>query len=265
MKLDLTIDGLRIDKSGNILNSFDCKAIGRDNYVGFRSNNSLTNGHDNLIQDDCPNSYISGNNNTIESGAANSSIIGGDGFTITEPNTVIVGGVTFVDGVKVDNIVTVTEDYQVIGTEDVLLVDTSINSQNFVAVVPNGGDCKYLFAATHGYKIGDVVTVTDSTIPAYNGVQTISDFSDSSPYYIITNKTYSATATGTVNEGGDVVITMQDNPIASKRIDIIRLSDSNLLTIDGNGFNINGNPTFDLLSQYDAPEFFFTGNEYIIN
>ena len=41
MSLDLRIDGLRIDNSGNIINSFDCKAIGRDSYIGFRSNNSL--------------------------------------------------------------------------------------------------------------------------------------------------------------------------------------------------------------------------------
>lgn len=125
MKLDLRIDGLRIDKSGNIVNSFDCKAIGRDNYVGFKSNNSIIQGHDNVIEDNCPNSYISGNNNRIQSGAFNSAIIGGSGYTITEPNTVIVGGSTFVDGIKKLNIVFTSVDLQLTNENEIVIVDTT--------------------------------------------------------------------------------------------------------------------------------------------
>ena len=265
MSLNLRIDGLRIDNSGNIINSFDCKAIGRDSYIGFRSNNSLINGHNNLIQDDCSNCYISGSNNTIESGAANSSIIGGDGFTITEPNTVISGGVTFVDGVKKENIVTVVDaSYQITGSEDVLLIAPA-KIKDFVSVIFAGLFTRYNFTSEHDFQVGDVVNVTNSTVPAYNGLQTVTGIQNNPNFYIITDRTYTETATGTITRDEDVVITMQDSPIAGKRIDIIRLSDSNLLTIDGNGFNINGNPTFDLLLQYDAVDLLFTGNEYIIN
>jgi len=123
-KLDLTIDGLRIDNSGNIVNSFDCEAIGRDSYIGFRSNNSLINGHDNVIQDNCPNCYISGSNNVIQSGASNSSIIGGSGYTISEPNTVIVGGATFVDGIKKLNIVFTSVDLELTNENEIVIVDT---------------------------------------------------------------------------------------------------------------------------------------------
>ena len=183
MSLNLRIDGLRIDNSGNIINSFDCKAIGRDSYIGFRSNNSLINGHNNLIQDDCSNCYISGSNNTIESGAANSSIIGGDGFTITEPNTVISGGVTFVDGVKKENIVTVVDaSYQITGSEDVLLIAPA-KIKDFVSVIFAGLFTRYNFTSEHDFQVGDVVNVTNSTVPAYNGLQTVTGIQNNPNFY----------------------------------------------------------------------------------
>ena len=63
-----------------------------------------------------------------------------------------------------------------------------------ISVTDSAGFCKYNFNSTHYYKIGDNITVSGSTVPAYDGVQTVSSAPSSTS--VVTTKAFSANATG---------------------------------------------------------------------
>lgn len=65
---------------------------------------------------------------------------------------------------------------------------------------------------------------------------------------------------------GDITITFPVAPITSKRYEIIKITnDQNKIILDGNGKNINGNTTLNVLSGYDAITTIYTGTEHIVD
>ena len=65
---------------------------------------------------------------------------------------------------------------------------------SFTSVTDNGGFCQYNYATDHNFVDEDFVTVTSSTVPAYDGVQEVTSVPSSTS--IVTTEVFSATATG---------------------------------------------------------------------
>jgi hypothetical protein len=78
--------------------------------------------------------------------------------------------------------------------------------------------------------------------------------------YTLTNSDHTVYLTGSTAK----TFTFPSSPTNDKQWNIINLSTATL-TIDGNGNNINGSSTEDLLSKYDSAQIKFINNELVIN
>jgi len=91
----------------------------------------------------------------------------------------------------------------------------------------------------------------------------------------IVNKSVTKTTTYTIvdsdhtiygdTSGGTFTLTLPSSPITDKEYLIIKTTtDANKLTISGNGKNINGSSTIDLLSGYDAMQIKYNGTAWFV-
>lgn len=76
---------------------------------------------------------------------------------------------------------------------DITLSEEYVLTSSFTSVADVGGFTQYTYAAAHNYSLGDFVTVSNSTVLAYDGVQEVTALTSTT---ITTTRTYSATATG---------------------------------------------------------------------
>lgn len=77
---------------------------------------------------------------------------------------------------------------------DIDLSEEYVLTTSFTTVTNNGGFCQYNYASPHNFVDGDFVTVSSSSVPAYDGVQEITSIPN--PSAIVTTEVFSATATG---------------------------------------------------------------------
>ncbi len=77
---------------------------------------------------------------------------------------------------------------------DIDLSEEYVLTTSFTTVTNNGGFCQYNYASPHNFVDGDFVTVSSSSVPAYDGVQEITSVPSTTA--IVTTEVYSATATG---------------------------------------------------------------------
>ena len=262
---------LGLNEDGNVSNSNSSTVGGRFNYLGFNSEGSLISGEFNTIDSNSPNnSIVGGSSNRIASGVTNSSIIASSNVTVAESDTVVINGLVIQDGEIKEEIVNVSsQTHNLTGTEDVLLVSSTLTEYSFVEIEDNGGFAAYKLEvfSNISLEVGDTVLVTGSSVASYNGLQVVTAvFLFPFFEHITTDRAYTVAGfSGLMTRDGGVTVVTPDEPLRGYRTEIIAVDRDRSVTIDGNGFNINGNPTFDLLSKYDAADIFFTGSEYIIN
>jgi len=77
---------------------------------------------------------------------------------------------------------------------DIDLSEEYVLTTSFTSVTDNGGFCQYNYASPHNFVDGDFVTISSSSVPAYDGVQEITSVPSTTA--IVTTEVYSATATG---------------------------------------------------------------------
>ena len=77
---------------------------------------------------------------------------------------------------------------------DITLSEEYVLTTSFTTVTESGGFTQYNYGSNHNFVQGDFVTVSASTVPAYDGVQEVTAIV--SPTAIVTTEVYSATATG---------------------------------------------------------------------
>ena len=91
-----------------------------------------------------------------------------------------------------------TETFQLLPNSfikyDIDLLEEYRVELSYSSVASDGGNTRYTFPTAHYLNIGDKISITNSTVSAYNGIQTVIDIS--APGTVTTTKTYSATATG---------------------------------------------------------------------
>ena len=125
------------------------------------------------------------------------------------------------------------------GTYDVAFSEEYVLNTAFTSVSDNGGFCQYNYAAPHNFIDEDFVTVSSSTVPAYDGIQEVTSVPSTTA--IVTTEVFSATATGsTVLSNGTVTI----------------IPDA--VTMTGNKFMYNG-----VLKWVDVPDWDYT--DYLID
>ena len=77
---------------------------------------------------------------------------------------------------------------------DIDLSEEYVLTTSFTSVTDNGGFCQYNYASPHNFSDGDFVTVSSSTVSAYDGVQEVTSVPSTTA--IVTTEVFSATATG---------------------------------------------------------------------
>jgi len=88
---------------------------------------------------------------------------------------------------------------------DVTLSEEYVFNTSFISVTDNGGFCQYNYATSHNFVDEDFVTVSGSSVPAYDGIQEVASVPSATA--IVTTEVYSATATGnTVLSNGTVTV-----------------------------------------------------------
>jgi len=96
---------------------------------------------------------------------------------------------------------------------DIDLSEEYVLTTSFTSVSNNGGFCQYNYAAPHNFVDGDFVTVSASTVPAYDGVQEVTSLP--SPSAIVTTEVFSATATGDTVLSNDTTTIIADAAVFS--------------------------------------------------
>ena len=125
------------------------------------------------------------------------------------------------------------------GTYDVAFSEEYVLETAFTSVSDNGGFCQYNYAAAHNFVLDDFVTVSASSVPAYDGIQEVTAVPTA--LAIVTTEVFSATATGsTVLSNGTVTI----------------IPDA--VTMTGSKFMFNG-----VLQWLDVPDWDYT--DYLID
>jgi hypothetical protein len=141
----------------NIVEGGNSSGGGSYNSVGRNSDNVSISGFNNTIKSNSTNvSITGGSNNTIDSGLSNVAIIGTSDITVTESNTMVVGGLIVSDGTIKQNISTQTGDYQMVASDDVVLVDSNLSETKIYLPIDNKG--------TDVYKIIKITGATNSVI-----------------------------------------------------------------------------------------------------
>ena len=77
---------------------------------------------------------------------------------------------------------------------DISLSEEYVLTSSFISVTDNAGFCQYNFAAPHNYNDEDFVTVSGSTVSAYDGIQEVTSVPN--PSAILTSKLFTTDATG---------------------------------------------------------------------
>ena len=106
--------------------------------------------------------------------------------------------------------ITDTKTFQLIPNSfikySIALSESYLVDLQFTAVIDNGGFAQYGFLTPHYLSIGDKIIISSSTVPGYDGVQTVSAVPSS--LTIVTEKVYSATALGDMQlaDGSSTII-----------------------------------------------------------
>ena len=77
-----------------------------------------------------------------------------------------------------------------------------------------GGACRFRTTVAHGFIVGEVVLISNSSVAAYNGLQTITNISDVT-HFDVAAEAFAGDATATVTQGTAVTPAIdffRDNP-----------------------------------------------------
>ena len=119
---------------------------------------------------------------------------------------------------------------------DITLSEEYVVPLTFATVTDNGGFCQYNFASDHYLVDGDFITISSSTVPAYDGVQEVTSTPSSTA--IVTTEVFTATASG-------------DGVISNNTTNII--SDETVFT--GDKFVLNNVLNWVDVPNWDATEY----------
>mgnify|MGYP003645110036 CR=1 FL=1 len=107
-----------------------------------------------------------------------------------------------------------------------------VKTTGFTTVTDNGGFCQYNFSDNHYFNLEDFVTVSSSTVPAYDGEQEVTNVVSTTA--VVTTKVFTLTATGDAVLTSGATSTIPDAAVFSSD----RFATNNVLDwIDYNDFD----------------------------